>query len=231
MKERDCMMTLYTAIGTYKLNTSGLPTVMVGEQEYGLDSHELLLWSCLVFRILTYQELKEEFCKQEKDLHILGELGFDRYLNRLITRRLVVSGQDCTGVDALYDLMGHLHVQPIPSGMAVKTMGFLKLWLCRGLSFHKAASIFHTEKLEPLEKCVLSLLKRQTLSTAELILCLEKGKTSLKNTEELMECLYADETADCDSILTDGRVCESRYPVLTAIANLYFKQRITFQIV
>lgn len=126
------MMTLYTAIGTYKLNTSGLPTVMVGEQEYGLDSHELLLWSCLAFRILTYQELKEEFCQQEKDLHILGELGFDRYLNRLITRRLVVSGQDCTGVDALYDLMGHLHVQPIPSGMAVKTIGFLKLWLCRG---------------------------------------------------------------------------------------------------
>lgn len=66
MKERDCMMTLYTAIGTYKLNTSGLPTVMVGEQEYGLDSHELLLWSCLAFRILTYQELKEEFCQQEK---------------------------------------------------------------------------------------------------------------------------------------------------------------------
>lgn len=225
------MMTLYTAIGTYKLNTHGLPTVIVGDKEYGLDAHELLLWSSLAFRILTYQELKAEFYEKEKDLHILGELGFERYLNRLVTRRLVVSGQDCTGVDALYDLVGHLHVQPIPSGMAIKTVGFLKLWFCRGLSLHKAASVFHTEKLEPLEKRVLSLLRRQTLSTAELILCLDKGTTSLKDTSELMDCLYAEENTDCDSILTDGRVCESRYPVLTAIANLYLKQRITFLLV
>lgn len=225
------MMTLYTATGTYKLNTSGLPTVLANDSEYALDAHELLLWSSLAFRILTYQELKAEFYEKEKDLHILGEQDFDHYLNRLITRGLVVSGQDYTGVDALYNLIGHLHAQPIPSGMAVKTIGFFKLWLYRGLSFRKAASIFHIEKLDPLEKHVLSLLKGQTLSTAELILCLEKGKTSLRNTEDLMKCLYAEENTDCDSILTDGRMCESRYPVLTAIANLYLKQRITFQIV
>ena len=65
------MMTLYTAIGTYKLNTSGLPTIIVGDREYGLDTHELLLWSSLAFRILTYQELRAEFYQKEKELCIL----------------------------------------------------------------------------------------------------------------------------------------------------------------
>ena len=225
------MMTLYTAIGTYKLNTSGLPTIIVGDREYGLDTHELLLWSSLAFRILTYQELRAEFYQKEKELCILGELGFDHYLNRLIMRRLIVSGQDCTGIDTLYDLMGHLHVQPVPSGMLLKTITFLKLWLYRKLPMNKAVSIFHFEKLEPMEKRIMSLIRHQTLSTAELILCLENGKKTLLNNSELMDCLYADEHADCDIIVINGRICEARYPVLTAIANLYLKQCITFQIV
>jgi len=225
------MMTLYTAIGNYKLNTHGLPTVVAGEREYGMTTHELILWSSLAFRILTYQELKAEFYRKEKDLRILGELEFDHYLNRLKMRGLIVSGQDDTGADALYDLMGHLHVQAVPSGILVKTLTFLKLWFYRKLPLKKAIFTFYSEQLEPMEKRVIALIKHQTLSTAELILCLENGKKHLKNSAELMECLYSDEDTDCDSIVTNGRISESRYPVLTAVANLYLKQRITFQIV
>lgn len=46
-----------------------------------------------------------------------------------------------------------------------------------------------------------------------------------------MDCLYSDEESDYETIVTDGRVCETRLPVLSAIANLYLKQCITFQIV
>ena len=106
------MLTLYTAIGNYRLTEKGLPLVTAGGRDCALDAHELLLWSSLAFRILTYQELRAEFYEKERELHILGELDFDHYLNRLIMRRLVASGKDCTGVDALYDLLGHLYVQP-----------------------------------------------------------------------------------------------------------------------
>ena len=68
------------------------------------------------------------------------------------------------------------------------------------------------------------LLRHQMLSTAELICCTEKGKHHLKNNNELMECLYHDETTNCDSIVTDCRVSGTRFPVLTAVASLYFKQ-------
>lgn len=222
------MITLYTAIGNYKLNAHGLPTIFTGDNEYALNTHELILWTILAFRILTYQELKKEFYAKERDLHILGELDFDHYLNRLKVRRLIVSGQDCTGIDALYDLIGHLHVQAIPGNLFLRTITFLKLWLISRISFAKASLVLHTEKPEPLEKQILSLVRHQTLSTAELILCIQNGTTRLHNSQELIELLYSDELTDCESILSDCRVNDSRYLVLTAIVNLYFKQRISF---
>ena len=222
------MITLYTAIGNYKLNAHGLPTIFTGDNEYALDTHELILWTILAFRILTYQELKKEFYAKERDLHILGELDFDHYLNRLKVRRLIVSGQDCTGIDALYDLIGHLHVQAIPGNLFLRTITFLKLWLISRISFAKASLVLHTEKTEPLEKQIVSLVRHQTLSTAELILCIQNGTTRLHNSQELIELLYSDELTDCESILSDCRVNDSRYLVLTAIVNLYFKQRILF---
>lgn len=225
------MITLYTAIGAYKLNNRGLPTVISGGREYGLDSHELLLWSSLAFRILTYQELRAEFYQKEHELRILGESDFDHYLNRLVMRRLIVSGKDYTGMDALYDLLGHLHVQPVPNSFPVKAVSFLKLVFCHRLPLHKAALIFHSGKPDAPEKHVLSLVRHQTLSTAELILCTENGRKSLKNTAELMECLYADEDTDCETVIIDGRTSETRRLVLSAVANLYLKQRIIFQIV
>ena len=224
------MLTLYTAIGSYHLTEKGLPLVTAGGHDCALDAHELLLWSSLAFRILTYQELKAEFYEKERELHILGELDFDYYLNRLTMRRLVASGRDCTGVDALYDLLGHLYLQPAPNSTAVKIVSFLKLTLSRRLPFRKALAVFHTEKLEPMEKQVLALLRHEMLSTAELIQCTEKGKTNIKDSNDLMDCLYQEGDCDRESIVTDCRASETRFPVLTAVANLYLKQQVTFQI-
>lgn len=230
-ERRDKMITLYTAIGTYKLNHKALPTVMVGETEYGLTGAELLLWSSLSFRILTYQELKREFHDRQKELRILMDDDFDHYLNRLIVRRLVVSGKDITGVDALYNLLGHLHVSSVPNSLPVKCLTFGKLLFFHRVPFKKAVSVFHTPTLDSDEKRVLNLVSNQTLSTAELILCTELGCKSLKDNKELMEVLYSKDSSNYKTIYADGRTSETRIPVLSAIANLYLKQCITFQLV
>ena len=81
-----------------------------------------------------------------------------------------------------------------------------------------------------MERQVAALVKNQMLSTAELILCLEKGVRPLKDVNQLIDCIYEKEEAECESIITDCRVCDFRFPVLAAISNLYFKQRIMFQI-
>ena len=84
------MIRLYTAVGTFKFNKHGLPTIVCADREYGLTSMELVLWSCLSFRILTYDELRKEFYEKERELHVLSEEEFDQYLNRLLQRKLVV---------------------------------------------------------------------------------------------------------------------------------------------
>lgn len=133
-------------------------------------------------------------------------------------------------MDALYDLLGHLYIEKTPSGLPAKTAAFLNLWLRKRMPFRKALAVFHTKKPEATEKKLLSLIRHQQLSTAELIQCMEKGSFHIRNSRQLIEQIYAEETADCDSIVTEGRTLEIRRPVLTAVANLYLKQLITFQI-
>lgn len=225
------MMKLYTAVGRYKLEEQGLPVIVTGDgTERGLDAHELIIWSSLAFRILTYDELKREFYEKERELRILGDLDFDHYLNRLTMRNLIASGRDCTGVDALYDLLGRLYAQSIPNHFLVRTLSFLKLFFCKRMALKDAALLFRKEELTASEKQVLSLLKHQMLSTAELIQCVEKGQSALQSTDELMELLYQDSHCDCETIITDSRFSETRILTLTAIANLYLKQQIILQI-
>lgn len=66
------MMTLYTAVGHYKITGKGLPLVTAGGRECALTPHELILWSSLAFRILTYDELKADFIKKNRNCIFWG---------------------------------------------------------------------------------------------------------------------------------------------------------------
>ena len=224
------MITLYTALGTYRMAPDGTPYILSGRKEYALDTHELLLWSVLAFRILTYEEIRKEFYEKERELHILSDAELDHYLNRLTVRQLVVSGRDETGMDALYDLLGHLYVERVPSGLFTKIAAFLKLILVRHIPLKKAMLVFQARKVEPYEKKLLKLLKYQILSTAELVQCAMHNQFNIKNSRQLIDCIYGDENADYQTIVTDGRTLDARYPVVEAVANLYLKQCITLQI-
>ena len=222
------MITLYTAVGTFKLNQNNLPSIISGQNEYHLDTFELILWSTLAYRILSYKELKEMFCEQISELHILDERGFDHYLNRLLSRSLIASGSNYTGIDALYSLLGRLHVEIIPCGISEKVLTFIKLVLFQNVPLRTALNVFHTEEITQPEKWILSMLRNQSLTTAELIMCNEKEIRSLRNTDQLIDALYSDEDTDCESIICDSCVAEARNTILTAIANLYLKQRVNF---
>lgn len=221
----NVMMTLYAAIGNFVINSKGLPIVFASNKEYALTTHELLIWSGLAFRILTYQELRRDFYEKEQELHLTSELDFDHYLNRLIMRQLIVFGKDCTGVDALYNLLEHLHLQPVPSGFFVRTLTFFKLWILKGFSFRDATSSLHCKKLLPFEKQVIRLLRCQSLSTTELIQYTQKSRAQCHK-----KTVYANQYENPQVIPDDTPLAAVRLPVLTTIANLYFKQQILFYV-
>ena len=225
------MITLYTAIGTYKLNKGGLPTIISGEREYSMDLFEVILWSTLAYRILSYEELKKIFCDQVNELHISNERGFDHYLNRLLSRKLIASGSNYTGVDALYNLMGGLHIELLPSGFLMKVLTFIKLLLHKNLPFRTAVAIFHREKTTPLENWILSMLRYQSLTTAELIMCSEKEIRHLNDKCQIVDVLYSEAHTNSQTLFDDCYTAEDRNTILTAVANLYLQQRINFHMV
>lgn len=233
------MMTLYTALGTYCMTEGGMPEVISEGCEHALDTHELLLWSILSCQILTYEEISREFYEKEWDLHIMADAELDHYLNRLIARRLVISGRDETGMDALYDLFGHLYLRKTPDDLPTRLAAFLDLWLAKHIPFHKARMVFDRPPLEPLEKKLLKLISEKRLSTAELIQCAVPERFSVQADPDPNERDSKDQISqnqahtgqkpDAFNIFADSRTMDERRPILAAVANLYLKQKISLQ--
>lgn len=222
------MITLYTAIGQLYLKEDGRPVIIMNQSEYALDMHEMLLWSSLAFRILNYDELKTEYLKQEQEYHMLSESDFDYYVNRLLNRKLIASGRDYLGVDALFALMQNLYLTPVSRNLFTDILAFLHLYLGKGFSFMHAVKVFQKTALPSEERQLLRYLQHQQLSTSELIQCYELS-TKPRTHAELMEALYADEETDCDNIAIKSRFSKHAKEILVTVTNLYLNQHLILE--
>lgn len=65
------MITLYTSIGHYRLvsgkNNVSYPVITANGKEHRLDTKELLLWSSLMWNLLTFDELKSLYGEKEAE--------------------------------------------------------------------------------------------------------------------------------------------------------------------
>ena len=124
-------MTLYTAIGKYEFrrdkNGNKLPVIIAEEKEYTLDIWEMILWSSLIWNIHTHDEITKIFYKKEREVHVLGELSCETYIDRLESAGLIVSGHGITAVDALHDLLSKLYIIPVKATFLSKSIAFLHL--------------------------------------------------------------------------------------------------------
>lgn len=227
------MITFYTAVGRYKLrsgkNGNRHPVIFLNHKEYTLDLHEMILWSSLMWKIHTMDELKAIFYKKEREAHILGEASFEDYLDGLEKKGLIVSGRDYVGIDALYNLLSKLYIVPVTGSFITKVGAFFHLTFVRGIPFRVTKNVFRKDKLTNDEKLVLALSQQALLSTAELIKCVQKGATDLTSNDKVMDTLYDDEITTCENIGIFSRFYEQQKPVLQAVSNLYLKKLIMFE--
>lgn len=226
------MLTLYTAIGTLKIkrDTAGqaVPFVVNNQQEYALSEHELVLWSCLAFQILQFYELEKAYNTRMKTSAHLEADDFSHYLNRLLLRGLIVKGDGLTGIDALYRLLGTLHIQPVANRFSIRLFSCIHLYLEGKIKMADFGKYLKKEKYEPMEKTVLELSKNASLTTAELLSCVESG-TKATTPEEIWEMLYEDSDATYKTLADEVQLHHIQYPVLRAIGNLYLNKQISFQ--
>ena len=169
------MITLYTAVGRYELrknkNDEKQPIVTVDQKEMALSIEELLLWSCLMWGILTKEEAKTYFLKKAERVDVSQE-RFDAVLQRLEVRQLVVSAQAEKGDIALYRLLANLYVIPLESSFMVKVQAFFRFIFFEKLPLTVAKNVFQKENYTEMERRVLHLARKARLSCAEILACI-----------------------------------------------------------
>lgn len=221
------MITLYTAVGRYELrkneNGEKQPIVTVDQKEMALSREELLLWSCLMWEILTKEEAKTYFLKKAVRMDVSQE-RFDAVLQRLEVRQLVVSAQAEKGDIALYRLLANLYVIPLESSFMVKVQAFFRFIFFEKLPLTVAKNVFQKENYTEMERRVLHLARKTRLSCAEILACIANDEidTSIGNQSELQK-----EKAR-DNLGFFLWFCDGHRKALEAISTLYLNKDIIF---
>ena len=221
------MITLYTAVGRYELrkNENGEKQliVTVDQKEMALSREELLLWSCLMWEILTKEEAKTYFLKKAERVDVSQE-RFDAVLQRLEVRQLVVSAQAEKGDIALYRLLANLYVIPLESSFMVKVQAFFRFIFFEKLPLTVAKNVFQKENYTEMERRVLHLARKARLSCAEILACIANDEidTSIGNQSELQK-----EKAR-DNLGFFLWFCDGHRKALEAISTLYLNKDIIF---
>lgn len=221
------MITLYTAVGRYELrkneNGEKQPIVTVDQKEVALSREELLLWSCLMWGILTKEEAKTYFLKKAVRMDVSQE-RFDAVLQRLEVRQLVVSAQAEKGDIALYRLLANLYVIPLESSFMVKVQAFFRFIFFEKLPLTVAKNVFQKENYTEMERRVLHLARKARLSCAEILACIANDEidTSIGNQSEFQK-----EKAR-DNLGFFLWFCDGHRKALEAISTLYLNKDIIF---
>ena len=221
------MITLYTAVGRYELrrneNGEKQPIVIIDQKEMTLSREELLLWSCLMWEILTKEEAKTYFLKKAVRMDVSQE-RFDAVLQRLEVRQLVVSAQAEKGDIALYRLLANLYDIPLESSFMVKVQAFFRFIFFEKLPLTVAKNVFQKENYTEMERRVLHLARKARLSCAEILACIANDEidTSIGNQSEFQK-----EKAR-DNLGFFLWFCDGHRKALEAISTLYLNKDIIF---
>ena len=226
--------TLYTAVGRFERRTNGCnrscPIILLGGQEYMADMQEMVIWSMLNWRILRWDDIAQEYEKLATASGYCTERSWEDCTNRLLTRGLLVSGSGETEYDALYDLLGSLSIIPTSGPFFLRLASFVKLTLLAHVPVSAARKLFQKDKRTKYEALVMRLAGQALLSTAEIIKCIDKNISRLPNECALLDSLYGDETTTSDNIASMVKISQSSKPVTLAVANLYLRQQIIFDL-
>lgn len=224
--------TLFTAVGrlarTKDQREIECPMIILGGKEYMLDLQELLLWTCLNWRIVKKDEIAVLYDKLSNGSGYIPSRTLGACVNRMITRGLIVSGTGETEYDALYDLLSAMYIIPICGKPLLQFLTVARLVLLNQVKISIARRILRRDQKSEDEKRVMDLARQALLSTAEIIRCIEMDVTNLPNSDSIMEAIYNDRETTSDNIGDLVKTAPCTREVLVAVANLYLRKQLIF---
>jgi len=225
------MMTFYCAVGSYRLKTEQghkVPYIQKLGALHPISTLEFLIWTTLLWEVMTYQELKDVYEEQRKGLG-LDVPPLDNLLDNLVARKLVMKGVGYTGVDALYNMLANAFVIPYELSGVKKTATAIKLFLKGNLSFLETMQVLRASRTTADEARVIDLIRQTPLSTAELVRCFDLNLRDVSTVDKLLAGLYPDENSDQAHIANEEIFSQNTTPVLQAVANLYLDRKVILE--
>lgn len=229
MRER----TLYTSVGrlSHQKNPQGIhcPVIQLRNREYQLDLQELIVWTCLNWRILRKAEIAPVYLNLAEDCPHLPDRTLEDCIQRLMVRGLIVSGSGDTEYDALYDLLSAMYIVPIQANPIMELWTVVKLVWKDRLPLTAVRNVLQPDRKSQKEKQIVDLAQQETLSVPEIIRCVELGVDKLPRTDSIMEILYTDSNTTSDNIAAQVKSSTCTQEITLAVANLYLRQQILFE--
>lgn len=225
--------TLYTAIGRLEHRRNGCgrscPIIVLGRKDYMIDMQELVVWSCLNWRIMKREEIEKFYRVTAAKSAIDPDRTLDACIDRLMIRGLLVTGSGETEYDALYDLLSTMYIIPTTGSLFLRLLSFLKLTFIRRVPFSAAVRLFSKDRRTDGEERVIKLARQALLSTAEIIKCVEKDIRRLPCEENILSSLYDDQDTTSDNIAYMVKCSPCSRDIILSVANLYLRQQIIFE--
>lgn len=157
------MMKLYTAVGTKQQDSGGRFLVVSDTEEYVLTGTEPYVWSSLKWVFAEEGNISGRMRYLMKAARIHGDQGigdaeFSYGLRRLITRKLIVSGDGEDREGAIEGLLRRSIIVPWGPSAADRSTAF---WLCisYGYGIRRALHALSTAQLSDGERKVLNMLR------------------------------------------------------------------------
>lgn len=169
-------------------------------------------------------------CAERLEAEGIAQDTFDKSLEMLVKRKLVIKGVGYTGADALYNMLADTYVVPV-RGLQGKQRFFnvLRLLKQRKVTFCEAVYLMQHEKVTEDERRVLKLVMQTPLSVAELIRCFENSVRDVSSADKVIAAIYTDESDNQARLNNASSQSDYRREVLEATANLYLTRQVILE--
>ena len=221
------MMTFYAAAGSYQIRSEdgkNMPYIMRLGKLQPVSIPEFSLWSMLLWDVLTYEELRKKFYDK------IAPSSFDKSLEMLVKRKLIIKGVGYTGADALYNMLSDTYVIPLRGVQGTrKLMNVAKLLKQKKVNFFEAVYLLQPEKSSDAERRIMKLVLQTPLSVPELVRCFENNVRDVSSADKVISAIYTEESDNQARLNNASSLSDHRHDVLEATANLYLTRQVILE--
>ena len=190
---------------------------------------EFSIWSMLLWDVLTHDELRKKYFEKMEEVK-LDPSGFEKALEMLVKRKLIIKGVGYTGADALYNMLYDTYVIPLRGVQGTQRLLNIAKLLKQGkVNFFEAVYLLQPDQGTEAEQRIMKLVTQTPLSVPELVRCFENDVRDVSSADKVISAIYTEESDNQARLNNACSLSNHRQDVLEATTNLYLTRQVILE--